>query len=187
MSCVLGSVQIDNICVTPLNGVVTTSASTIQTVTYLNLFQLENYKKQFQSFWIPFIEQFIPATTIWVAGERWCNEPCTIINPCDYDFELVDSEVSVEPKPRIKKPRKYEGYLNTVIENLVSRSTSRSQELLTISQAELPTDTPNIVQIEDIGLIIEKPLFRTFDDLNIINNLEQYRRKFTAPIVQVIE
>ena len=41
--------------------------------TFPNLLALENFKKVFQGFWIDFMEQFIPATTIFVSGEKWCN------------------------------------------------------------------------------------------------------------------
>lgn len=61
----------------------------------LNVYELIDYKKNFQNFWIKFIEQFIPATTIFVAGERWCtteDQICPVIELCDYDnkFELSD-------------------------------------------------------------------------------------------------
>ncbi len=80
-------------------AIVYTSSTVSNTVTYLDLKQLEHYKKTFQSFWLPFMEQFIPATTIWVAGEKWCNEPCTIIDPCDYDFELNADDTSISQIP----------------------------------------------------------------------------------------
>lgn len=38
-----------------------------------NLVELERFKKTFQSFWVQFIEQFIPSTTIFIGGEKWCN------------------------------------------------------------------------------------------------------------------
>lgn len=63
-----------------------------------NLLQLEEYKKVFQSFWVRMIEQFVPATTIFVSGEKWCNNDtfiCTEFGECDYDFEYVDSEISL--------------------------------------------------------------------------------------------
>lgn len=61
----------------------------------LNVYELVDYKKNFQSFWIKFIEQFIPATTIFVAGEKWCtreDQICPVIEPCNYDnkFDLSD-------------------------------------------------------------------------------------------------
>ena len=61
----------------------------------LNVYELIDYKKNFQNFWIKFIEQFVPATTIFVAGERWCtreDQICPVIEPCDYDnnFNLSD-------------------------------------------------------------------------------------------------
>ena len=63
-----------------------------------NLLQLEEYKKVFQSFWVRMIEQFIPATTIFISGEKWCNNDafiCPQFDICDYDFEYVDSEITV--------------------------------------------------------------------------------------------
>lgn len=61
----------------------------------LDVYELIDYKKNFQNFWIKFIEQFVPATTIFVAGERWCtreDQICPVIEPCDYDnnFNLSD-------------------------------------------------------------------------------------------------
>lgn len=64
----------------------------------VNLLELEDYKKTFQSFWVRMIEQFVPATTIFVSGEKWCNNDeliCTEFEECDYDFEYVDSEITV--------------------------------------------------------------------------------------------
>jgi hypothetical protein len=63
-----------------------------------NLLQLEEYKKVFQSFWVRMIEQFVPATTIFISGEKWCNNDafiCTQFEECDYDFEYVDSEITI--------------------------------------------------------------------------------------------
>lgn len=61
----------------------------------ISIFDLIKYKNNFQSFWVQFVEQFIPATTIFVAGERWCTTDekiCPSIDICDYDnaFELND-------------------------------------------------------------------------------------------------
>ena len=61
----------------------------------INIFQLIEYKNNFQNFWVQFIEQFVPATTIFVAGEKWCTTDekiCTTYDECDYDnkFELND-------------------------------------------------------------------------------------------------
>jgi len=64
----------------------------------ITLLELEKYKKVFQSFWVTMIEQFVPATTIFVSGERWCNNDkliCSEIDECDYDYEYVDSEITV--------------------------------------------------------------------------------------------
>jgi len=64
------------------------------------LLQLENYKKTFQSFWLNFVEQFVPATTIFISGEKWCNRPdeiCTQYEECDFDFEFVEADVTIKP------------------------------------------------------------------------------------------
>ena len=64
----------------------------------VSLLQLEEYKKVFQSFWVRMIEQFVPATTIFVSGEKWCNNDkfiCTEIEECDYDYEYVSSDITV--------------------------------------------------------------------------------------------
>lgn len=63
-----------------------------------NLLQLEAYKNKFQEFWVRMIEQFVPATTIFVSGEKWCNNDkliCTEFEECDYDYEYVESEITV--------------------------------------------------------------------------------------------
>ena len=87
----------------------TTSATTVTLTqtsnplackTKLTLLELEEYKKTFQSFWVGFVEQFIPATTIFVSGERWCNRPdeiCTMYEGCDFDFEFVEGDVTTIP------------------------------------------------------------------------------------------
>jgi hypothetical protein len=61
----------------------------------LNIFDLIDYKNNFQSFWVKFIEQFVPATTIFVAGEKWCttdDKICETYSVCGYEhnFNLVD-------------------------------------------------------------------------------------------------
>ena len=161
---------------------VTTSAITVDTVTYLSLYNLENYKKTFQSFWIPFMEQFIPATTIWVAGERWCAEPCTIIEPCDYDFELTDAEISINPVPPgffPSTPGKNVGTSTLVATSFVSFGTSVSPSFGTI-----PTETPNILTITNIGLVTTSPNIPTEEMVNV--DFQEYRNKFTASTTQRI-
>lgn len=155
--------------------IITTSASTVTTVTYLNLYDLENYKKQFQSFWIPFMEQFIPATTIWVAGERWCNDVCTIINPCDYDFELVDSEITIEQVPEGFFPSGLIGNLgftNPVLSAETSTTGTPGSPIGTN-----PTSSPGLVPIEDLGLVKSRTVIRTVDEANI--DITAYRSRFT--------
>ena len=63
-----------------------------------SLLQLEQYKKTFQGFWVGMVEQFVPATTIFVSGEKWCNNDqfiCTQFEESDYDFEYVNSQITI--------------------------------------------------------------------------------------------
>jgi hypothetical protein len=44
------------------------------------------------------MEQFIPATTIFVSGEKWCNTPsqiCTVIDECGYENNLTLEELGI--------------------------------------------------------------------------------------------
>lgn len=161
--------------------IVTTSATTVTSVTYLSLYELEQYKKQFQSFWIPFMEQFIPATTIWVAGERWCNDVCTIINPCDYDFELVESEVSYQEVPTGIFPTEGTtgGYKSPLLTTNVSTIGT-----IGIPIATAPTTSPNIKKITDLGLTNSTPIIKTVAETNI--DILAYRNRFTVPTVETI-
>ena len=90
------------------SGITTTSATT-ETVTVsrnedscnldLSVFDLLEYKKNFQNFWVKFIEQFIPATTIFVSGEKWSNrdnEICPTIEECGYDNIFTKSDLGLK-------------------------------------------------------------------------------------------
>ena len=156
------------------------SATTVNTVTYLSLYELENYKKQFQSFWIPFMEQFIPATAIWVAGERWCNEVCTIINPCDYDFELVDSEVSYEQVPTGFYPAPPRSSTAVIIPTPIVSQAGNG----TVPQSTTVTTTPLVTPVLDPGLTLSTPILRTTAQASI--DIASYRSRFTSPTTVTI-
>jgi hypothetical protein len=65
-----------------------------------NLLQLETFKKTFQGFWVQFMEQFIPATTIFVSGEKWCNSfVCEEIPIEDYCFGVESGSNVISPAP----------------------------------------------------------------------------------------
>lgn len=159
--------------------IITTSASTVTTVTYLSLYELESYKKQFQSFWIPFMEQFIPATTIWVAGERWCNDVCTIVNPCDYDFELVEAEVSYQEVTEVllKTTKTSGGYKSL----LLDKNTSSIGALGAPVIFEVK-ETPLITPVKDLGATSSTPIIKTTAETNI--DILTYRNRFTEPMLE---
>ena len=157
------------------------SATTVTTLTYLSLYDLKNYKKQFQSFWIPFMEQFIPATTIWVAGERWCSEACTIISPCDYDFELVDSEITVEAVPTGFFPTTG-STTGTISSPVLTGRTSTT--ILGTSSATLVTDTPLITPVVDLGLT--RTTTMVLSQLEASINMTAYQNNFMTPIKQIL-
>ena len=86
--------------VNPIQELITEESNPLACKTKFTLLQLENYKKTFQSFWLNFVEQFIPATTIFISGEKWCNRPdeiCTQYEECDFDFEFVEADVTTTP------------------------------------------------------------------------------------------
>ena len=85
---------------TTTQELVTEESDPLACKTKFTLLQLENYKKTFQSFWLNFVEQFVPATTIFISGEKWCNRPdeiCTQYDECDFDFEFVEGDVTTKP------------------------------------------------------------------------------------------
>jgi hypothetical protein len=95
---------------------------------------------------------------------------------------LVDSEVSVEPTPKITTPK---NIFSTQTNTVPTEISSLINNVNTESIAQKIVNSPNILELSDFGLIIEKPLFNTYDELNIINKLESYRSKFTEPIYEV--
>jgi len=156
-----------------------TSATTVNTVRYLSIQELEQYKKQFQSFWIPFMEQFIPATTIWVAGERWCNEPCDVIKPCDYDFEFVAEESSISTIKGVNtQPKRTGGYKSNVTTSVKSNiSLDVSKSLV-----ERVTKTPLVTTVQDLGVTTTTNM--VVNNYNF--NAAEYRNKFTQTEIETI-
>ena len=159
------------------------SASTVPTVTYLNLYDLENYKKTFQSFWIPFMEQFIPATTIWVAGERWCNEPCTIIDLCDYDFELTEAEISIQPVQQGFFPSSPRSVGSTVVPTTVSSTVGTTN---VAPAGGIPTTSNNIVTIENLGLTTETYIIPTEDQLSVYPEIFRYNFSDITTVTELV-
>jgi hypothetical protein len=150
-----------------------TSATTVNTVSYLSLYELEQYKKQFQSFWLPFMEQFIPATTIWVAGERWCNEPCPILNVCDYDFELVEAEISIQEVPNGLFNTGRTSYTTFVLTGRTSITGS-----LGTPTGSNPKTSQLITPVKDLGSTTSTLLLRTTAEASI--DITSYRSRFTS-------
>jgi len=154
------------------------TATTEITVTYLTLLQLEDYKKQFQSFWTPFLEQFIPATTVWVAGERWCNEPCPILNECATDLTDEDLSVNNVEEATPIKPETDEGLniSSNLPQNVSSTSTSAPPSGGYTS--ELPTNSNSTtVTITDVGVTTSRPNNVSQQDANV--DMTAYQNRFT--------
>ena len=95
-------------CFSGTTTIITTSASTGNEVvsrlknscnTDLSIYDLINYKRNFQNYWVKFVEQFIPATTIFVSGEKWSNrndEICPTIKECEYDNLFTTKALGIE-------------------------------------------------------------------------------------------
>jgi len=158
-------------------------ADTIQTptVTYLSLFDLEQYKKQFQSFWIPFMEQFVPATTIWVAGERWCNDPCPTEVDCGFELTSEDAVVQTIEQKSFTSANGAKSFTSTTPENLKSSASFGSPSG---NDANSNNSNENVIITEDVGLVNQNVITKTFAENNI--DIQAYRSKFTAYRIQTI-
>lgn len=74
-------------------------------IQFPNLVDLEKFKKTFQGFWIQIMEQFIPATTIFVAGEKWCNNRiCEQRVVGDYLLDATSDSGDLSPAPTVTAP-----------------------------------------------------------------------------------
>jgi hypothetical protein len=75
-------------------------------VPFPNLVDLEKFKKTFQGFWTQIIEQFIPATTIFVSGEKWCNNRiCEEKVVADYLLDARGNNDDLSPQPATTTPQ----------------------------------------------------------------------------------
>ena len=162
----------------------TTSATTVVTVTNRSIQELKNYKKQFQNFWVPFMEQFIPATTIWVAGERWCNEPCPVINLCDLDYELVEGNVSVQTITPIRPPVKpVKDQIYTTEIGTPIKPNTNFQSVKNFS--EKITNTPLVTPLKDLGVTTETPISNNNNN-NTNLDIQSYRNRFSSITIETI-
>ena len=140
------------------------------------------------------MEQFIPATTIWVAAEKWCNKPeddCVMIDPCDYDYELIDSEVIVQSVPSgffTPPPRVVGSVVGTV--STIPSTTTSTVSSGTISGAILETGTAILtgpvilVPIVDYGSTTITTLIPSTDTFNI--DFQTYQDKFTETTTLIV-
>jgi len=178
----------------PVDSIDYVEANRFACTTPFTLLELENYKKTFQSFWLQFMEQFIPATTIWVAAEKWCNKPeddCVMIDPCDYDYELIDSEVIVQSVPSgffTPPPRVVGSVVGTV--STIPSTTTSTVSSGTISGAILETGTAILtgpvilVPIVDYGSTTITTLIPSTDTFNI--DFQTYQDKFTETTTLIV-
>ncbi|MCH9712614.1 MAG: hypothetical protein K0U20_08340, partial [Proteobacteria bacterium] len=94
--------------------------------TDLNVYDLINYKKNFQNYWVKFVEQFIPATTIFVSGEKWSNrndEICPTIEECSYDNLFTAKNLGLEEVDDTTEPI----FTPSIIDGRNGRLGSRSE------------------------------------------------------------
>jgi hypothetical protein len=160
----------------------------------VDLLQLENYKKTFQGFWVQFVEQFVPATTIFVAGERWCNRPdliCTEYEECDFDFEFVEGDVTTIPNFNIFNHGPLSSNQSTNYEPNNGPNNGSNNEFTPLdygTTAGGPISTPNVTIIptakEPGNTIIEPSIID--DPLTKLNNKKIYLNKL-QPAEIIIE
>lgn len=155
----------------------------------INIFELIEYKKNFQNFWVKFIEQFIPATTIFVSGEKWCNTPsqiCTVIDECGYENNFTLEElgiINVFNEPNTGHSNKSSITPTDVIESGSKLPFNGSGDL-----GNNNTDEPIIFDDhfyglfikEDPSLLVNEPL--TFPR-GLLPSLKSGRNNYKPPIV----
>jgi hypothetical protein len=133
------------------------------------------------------VEQFVPATTIFVAGEKWCNredEICTQYEECDFDFEFVEGDVTTNPNTNeLKRKPVVSQDSNTVEPNLSDTPEEKVYSpLLYESTGDGPIDTPTIKILplpKEPGKTTTTP--SVLDDINgRIRRKEEYSKKITT-------
>jgi hypothetical protein len=123
------------------------------------------------------LEQFIPATTIWVAGERWCNDPCTVIDTCAFD--LTESELSFVTIQETTNTSNNTNIVTSYASPEVFSSTATSAPSGGYS-GQLPTNSnANTITILDLGNTSSTPNTVTEEDSNI--DMLSYQSRFTTP------
>jgi len=161
----------------------------------LTIFELLEYKNNFQSFWIKFIEQFVPATTIFVAGEKWCakaEDICPVYEECDYDnnFNLKDLGVIQEDsKPNKPKPP----LAGKQIEVNSGANTPESEKSGDWGKNNKPNGEPVVLDgfvgsfIEDRPSDVpEKLTFRRGELPLLKDGMRTYISKFSSPQIQIV-
>lgn len=162
----------------------------------VTLLQLEDYKKVFQSFWVQMIEQFVPATTIFVAGEKWCNAPdiiCSEFDECDYDFEYVDSEVtsivfetdgSDIPRPKING---FVSDLPTVEDGVFTTERIHGGDFGVTINEPLYMDSITILPVEkEKGFVVEVFKTEPNNNSNLIRERNRYLSKLSPIRSEII-
>jgi hypothetical protein len=116
-----------------------------------NLLQLEQFKKTFQGFWVQFMEQFIPATTIFVAGEKWCNSVvCEEKVTCDYMMDVSSTDDILSPSPVT---------LNvTETENLTDSNTNTTPTPVTLQSGDAGGTNSTGVSVTTYNTPIGQPI-----------------------------
>jgi hypothetical protein len=143
------------------------------TTTNYNLLDIEQYKKVFQSFWVKFVEQFVPATTIFVSGEKWSNQSddiCVVYDNCDLDFELVEAEISTIPNTTssglIQKSSTDSISISPILDNEKPTTEIKTDELFTTGDGSIDLEYVKIRPLDtDLGSTTQKTLTYEVSDL----------------------
>jgi len=165
-----------------------------------NLLQLEEYKKVFQSFWVRMIEQFVPATTIFISGEKWCNNDnfiCTEFNECDYDFEYVDSEITVIEYSTSDIPKSGStvlngGNLGQYLNPAFNMSGGSQSQINRQSSGQITINGFNITPVEidptgGKGIVFEREIVQPFDRPFDLAKERYYRSIIKGGLKEIFE
>lgn len=189
---------------TCVSGGTTTSATTENTFYPINrfgcdeqlsIFELIEYKKNFQSFWVKFIEQFVPATTIFVSGEKWSNKNddiCDVVEPCNYINNFSELDLGLRTTNGVAAPQTRNKNINKSSDVFVSSDKVLSEKDGDYGDNKsegpilLKDFTAYFLKKEDSILSQERLTLKSGELTLLKKGQKDYQNKFTPRLYKVI-
>jgi len=160
-----------------------------------SIFELIEYKNNFQSFWVKFIEQFIPATTIFVAGEKWSNKNddiCEVIEPCNYINNFTEVEMGLRSTNGTAAPQTRNKNINKSSDVFISSDKVLSKkdgdygDNKTEGPIVLKDFTAYFIKKENFILSQQRLTLKSGELTLLKKGQQEYQSKFTPRLYKVI-